>query len=181
MPPKFAVSLLSSAAIVSAAPSAGLAQAGGGSVSSPVQVSLRILPLSDSQAAQPDTPMREVPVRLLAGTPILLRIVNQLPSASEGTVVTQRFLMEVVSPVTIGGIEAIPARSPAEGELIPGGQDEQVRLARANWLLLNDHPIRLSGTFDYARQASGKIAQQAVQAIIAQDTTLTVRVPVGPG
>ncbi|MGI9376549.1 MAG: hypothetical protein ACR2PC_10700 [Tsuneonella suprasediminis] len=173
MPPKTIVSLLAGAGVISICLSAGLARAGGGSVSSPVQVSLRILPASASPAPRP---ARKVPVTVPAGTAVTLRIVDRLPPSQEGTVVARRFLMEVARPLTVGGLVAVPAHTPAEGELMPAPASRKSvpQIAQANWLLLDNQSVPLSGQFAY----SGSSPDGTIEAVMLQDMTIIVDAPV---
>lgn len=88
-----------------------------------------------------------------AGTPVSLRLLEEVTTKEKQARVGQRFRMEVASPVEYNGVVVIPAGSPAEGEITSvrnkgmWGKSGYIG-ARAVSLNLNGRSIRLSGSFD---------------------------------
>lgn len=90
---------------------------------------------------------------LRAGTPISLRMLEEVTTKEKKARVGQRFRMEVASPVEYNGVVVIPAGSPAEGEITSvrnkGMWGKSGHLgARALWARVGGRQIRLAGTFD---------------------------------
>lgn len=90
---------------------------------------------------------------LRAGTPIALRLMEEITTKKKAARVGQRFHMEVASPIEVDGITVIPVGSPAEGEITgvrnKGMWGKSGHLeARALWVRVNGRQVRLSGTFD---------------------------------
>ncbi|WP_207912499.1 hypothetical protein [Parafrankia sp. BMG5.11] len=88
-----------------------------------------------------------------AGTPVSLRLLEEVTTKEKQARVGQRFRMEVASPVEYNGVVVIPAGSPAEGEITSvrnkGMWGKSGHLgARALWARVNGRQIRLAGTFD---------------------------------
>lgn len=90
---------------------------------------------------------------LRAGTPISLRMMEEVTTKRKAARVGQRFRMEVASPVEINGVVVIPVGSPAEGEITSvrnkgmWGKSGHLN-ARVLYVRVNGRQIRLSGTFD---------------------------------
>jgi hypothetical protein len=90
---------------------------------------------------------------LRAGTPVTLRILEEVTTKKKRARVGQRVVMEVSAPVVVDGITVIPAGTPAWGEITSvrnkgmWGKSGHLE-ARALYLRLNGRQIRLSGTFD---------------------------------
>jgi hypothetical protein len=90
---------------------------------------------------------------LRAGTPITLRILEEVTTKEKRARVGQRVVMEVAAPLEINGVTVIPAGTPAWGEVTSvrnkgmWGKSGHLE-ARALYLRLNGRQIRLSGTFD---------------------------------
>lgn len=90
---------------------------------------------------------------LRAGTPIALRIMEEVTTKEKKARVGQRVRMEVASPVEVNGVIVIQAGSPAEGEITSvrnkgmWGKSGHLE-ARALYTRVNGRQIRLSGTFD---------------------------------
>jgi hypothetical protein len=90
---------------------------------------------------------------LRAGTPISLRLLEEVTTKEKKARVGQRVRMEVASPVEYNGAVVIPAGSPAEAEITSvrnkgmWGKSGHLE-ARALWTRVNGRQIRLSGTFD---------------------------------
>lgn len=90
---------------------------------------------------------------LRAGTPVSLRMLEEVTTKEKQARVGQRFRMEVASPVEYNGVVVIPAGSPAEGEIVSvrnkGMWGKSGHLgARALWARVGGRQIRLAGTFD---------------------------------
>lgn len=90
---------------------------------------------------------------LRAGTPISLRMLEEVTTKEKQARVGQRFRMEVASPVEYNGAVVIPAGSPAEGEIVSvrnkGMWGKSGHLgARALWARVGGRQIRLAGSFD---------------------------------
>lgn len=90
---------------------------------------------------------------LRAGTPVALRLLEEVTTKDKKASVGQRFRMEVASPVEYNGTVIIPAGSPAEGEITSvrnkGMWGKSGHLAaRALWARVNGRQVRLAGTFD---------------------------------
>jgi len=90
---------------------------------------------------------------LRAGTPITLRIQEEVTTKGKRARVGQRINMEVAAPIEINGVTVIPAGTPAWGELTSvknkgmWGKSGHLE-ARALYLRVNGRQIRLTGTFD---------------------------------
>jgi hypothetical protein len=90
---------------------------------------------------------------LRAGTPISLRLMEEVTTKEKAARVGQRFRMEVASPVEYNGVVVIPAGSPAEGEVVSvrnkGMWGKSGHLgARVLWARVGGRQVRLAGTFD---------------------------------
>lgn len=90
---------------------------------------------------------------LRAGTPITLRILQEVTTKEKAARVGQRIKMEVASDVVVNGVTVIPSGSLAEGEVTSvrnkGMWGKSGRLeARALYARVNGRQIRLTGTFD---------------------------------
>jgi hypothetical protein len=90
---------------------------------------------------------------LRAGTPISLRLMEEVTTKEKAARVGQRFRMEVASPVEYNGMIVIPAGSPAEGEIVSvrnkGMWGKSGHLgARVLWARVGGRQVRLTGTFD---------------------------------
>lgn len=90
---------------------------------------------------------------LRAGTPISLRILEEVTTKEKKARVGQRVKMEVASAVEINGVVVIPAGSPAEGEITSvrnkgmWGKSGHLE-ARVLYARVNGRQIRLTGSFD---------------------------------
>ena len=90
---------------------------------------------------------------LRAGTPVALKVREELTTKGKNLRVGQRFQLEVAEPVTVNGQVVIPAGSPATGEVTQvrnkgmwgksGGINARVLYVRAN-----GQQIRLTGQVD---------------------------------
>ena len=90
---------------------------------------------------------------LRAGTPITLRLLEEVTTKEKKARVGQRIKMEVASTVEVNGIGVIPSGSPAEGEVVSvrnkgmWGKSGHIS-ARALYVRVNGRQIRLTGNFD---------------------------------
>jgi hypothetical protein len=90
---------------------------------------------------------------LRAGTPVVLRMMEEITTKKKAAKVGQRFMMEVAEPVVVNSMIVIPAGTPAWGELTnvrnKGMWGKSGKLdARILYLRTNGRQIRLTGTFD---------------------------------
>lgn len=90
---------------------------------------------------------------LRAGTPIQLRLMEEITTKKKAAKVGQRFMLEVAAPVEINGIVVIPAGTPAWGEITEvrnkGMWGKSGKLnARLLYLRVDGRQIRLTGAFD---------------------------------
>lgn len=90
---------------------------------------------------------------LRAGTPIQLRMMEEVTTKKKAARVGQRFQLEVAAPVEMNGTVIVPAGTPAWGEITEvrnkGMWGKSGKLsARALYLRINGRQIRLTGTFD---------------------------------
>lgn len=90
---------------------------------------------------------------LRAGTPVQLRMMEEVTTKGKAARVGQRFLMEVAAPVEVNGVVVVPAGTPAWGEITEvrnkGMWGKSGKLnARALFLRVNGRQIRLTGAFD---------------------------------
>lgn len=107
-------------------------------------------------ATAPAVPIAEQPTAnatLRAGTPIQLRMMEEVTTKKKAAKVGQRFQLEVAAPVEVNGVEVIPAGSPAWGEITEvrnkgmWGKSGHLN-ARLLFVRVNGRQIRLTGTFD---------------------------------
>lgn len=108
-------------------------------------------------AAQPATAViAEAPTTnavLRAGTPVVLRMMEEITTKKKAARVGQRFMMEVAEPVHVNSVTVIPVGTPAWGEITTvrnkGMWGKSGKLdARVLYLRTNGRQIRLTGTFD---------------------------------
>lgn len=90
---------------------------------------------------------------LRAGTPVVLRLMEEVTTKKKAARVGQRFMMEVAEPVQVNGVTVIPSGTPAWGEITgvrnKGMWGKSGKLdARILYLRVNGRQIRLTGTFD---------------------------------
>jgi hypothetical protein len=107
---------------------------------------------------------------LRVGTPVPLRLLETLTTKGKQLRVGQRFRMEVVEDVMVGGYKVIPAGSPAVGEVTDvrnkGMWGKSGHLAaRMLYTTVNGRQIRLSGAFD-DKGVAGGVGAVAVSAIV---------------
>lgn len=106
--------------------------------------------------AAPTGVIREVPTTnavLRAGTPVALRLMEEITTKKKAARVGQRFMMETAEPVVVNSVTVIPAGTPAWGEITgvrnKGMWGKSGKLdARVLYLRINGRQIRLTGTFD---------------------------------
>ncbi len=90
---------------------------------------------------------------LRAGTPVALRLMEEVTTKKKAARVGQRFMMEVAEPVVVNSVTVIPAGMPAWGEITnvrnKGMWGKSGKLdARILYLRVNGRQIRLTGAFD---------------------------------
>lgn len=107
-------------------------------------------PIAAPQAIAPVATANAV---LRAGTPIQLRMLEEVTTKKKAARVGQRFMMEVAAPVEINGVVVIPAGTPAWGEITEvrnkGMWGKSGKLtARLLYVRVDGRQIRLTGTFD---------------------------------
>ena len=90
---------------------------------------------------------------LRAGTPVTLRLLEEVTTKKKSARVGQRIKMEVGADVVVNSVTVIPAGTPAEAEITEvrnkGMWGKSGRLeARALFARVNGRQVRLTGTFD---------------------------------
>jgi hypothetical protein len=125
---------------------------------------------------------------LRTGTPVPLRLLEELTTAKKKLRVGQRFRLETAEPVIVQGVTVIPVGSPAVGEITDvrnkGMWGKSGHLgARVLYATVNGRQIRLSGAFD-DKGVAGGIGAVAVSAIVFLPagffmTGTSARVPIG--
>lgn len=90
---------------------------------------------------------------LRAGTPVQLRMMEEVTTKKKAAKVGQRFQMEVAAPVIVNSVTVIPSGTPAWGEITnvrnKGMWGKSGKLeARVLYLRVNGRQIRLTGNFD---------------------------------
>jgi hypothetical protein len=107
---------------------------------------------------------------LRAGTPISLRILEEVTTEKKRARVGQRVSMEVAAAVEVNGVIVIPAGTPAWGEVTSvrnkgmWGKSGHLE-ARALYLRVNGRQIRLTGTFD-DKGVTGTVGVVAAVALV---------------
>jgi len=107
---------------------------------------------------------------LRVGTPVVMRLQEELTTKGKKLRVGQRFRMEVAEDVMVQGYRVIPAGSPAVGEITDvrnkGMWGKSGHLgARILYVTVNGRQIRLSGAFD-DKGIAGGIGAVAVSALV---------------
>lgn len=107
-------------------------------------------PVAAPQAIAPISTTNAV---LRAGTPIQLRMMEEVTTQKKAAKVGQRFMLEVVAPVEVNGVVVVPAGTPAWGEITEvrnkGMWGKSGKLnARLLYMRVNGRQIRLTGSFD---------------------------------
>jgi hypothetical protein len=108
-----------------------------------------------SPAPEP-TPIAATPTVnavLRAGTPVQLRLMEEITTKKKAARVGQRFQLEVAAPVEVNGVVVIPSGTPAWGEITEvrnkGMWGKSGKLnARLLYLRVNGRQVRLTGAFD---------------------------------
>lgn len=90
---------------------------------------------------------------LRAGSPVVLRMMEEITTQKKAARVGQRFMMEVAEPVLVNGVTVIPSGTPAWGEITnvrnKGMWGKSGKLdARVLYLRIGGRQIRMTGTFD---------------------------------
>lgn len=90
---------------------------------------------------------------LRAGTPVQLRLMEEITTKKKAAKSGQRFMLEVAAPVEVNGVVVVPAGTPAWGEITEvrnkGMWGKSGKLnARLLYLRVNGRQIRLAGAFD---------------------------------
>lgn len=109
--------------------------------------------LAQDAAPEPVPAVATTNAVLRAGTPLQLRMMEEITTQKKAAKVGQRFMMEVAAPVEINGVVVVPAGTPAWGELTEvrnkGMWGKSGKLnARLLYLRVNGRQIRLTGAFD---------------------------------
>lgn len=115
------------------------------------------VPVVGAQEAMPavaaitETPTTKAVLR--AGTPVSLRLMEEITTQKKAARVGQRFMMEVAEPLAVNGVTVVPAGTPAWGEITTvrnkGMWGKSGKLdARVLYMRINGRQIRLTGTFD---------------------------------
>jgi hypothetical protein len=125
---------------------------------------------------------------LRVGTPVPLRLSEELTTKGKKLRVGQRFRMETSEPVMVQGAVVIPVGSPAVGEITDvrnkGMWGKSGHLAgRVLYVTVNGRQIRMSGAFD-DKGVAGGIGAVAMSAIVFAPagffmTGTSAKVPVG--
>ena len=107
---------------------------------------------------------------LRTGTPVPLKLLEELTTKGKKLRVGQRFRMETAEAVIVQGVTVIPVGSPAVGEITDarnkGMWGKSGHLAgRILYVTVNGRQIRLSGAFD-DKGVAGGIGAVAVSAIV---------------
>ena len=107
---------------------------------------------------------------LRTGTPIVLKLNEELTTKDKKLKMNQHFQMEVAEDVVVEGVVVIPAGTPAVGEITEvrnkGMWGKSGRFAgQVLYLTVNGRQIRLNGVFD-SKGTAGGIGAVAVSAIV---------------
>jgi hypothetical protein len=146
-------------------------------------------------AAHAQTPLAPLgypaaqPAVMRAGTPVSLRLSEELTTKGKQLRAGQRFHLEVAEPVMVNGVTVVPVGTPAIGEVTDvrnkGMWGKSGHLsARILYLTVGGRQVRMSGTFDDkgATGTAGVVAAVAFVPIAGFFTTGTsARIPVGAG
>jgi hypothetical protein len=90
---------------------------------------------------------------LRAGTPVSLKMMEEVTTKKKSARVGQRFQLEVTAPVEVNGVQVVPAGTPAWGEITgvrnKGMWGKSGKLdAKLLFLRVNGRQVRLTGSFD---------------------------------
>ena len=141
-----------------AVPCAALGQSVGIPSPAPPALIVGIQPLNTANAV------------LRTGTPVILKLSEELTTKDKKLKINQRFQMEVTENVLVNGVVVISAGTPAVGEITEvrnkGMWGKSGRFsAQILYLTVNGRQIRLNGVFDNKGTAGG-IGATAVSAVI---------------
>lgn len=107
---------------------------------------------------------------LRTGTPVVLKLDEELTTKDKKLKINQHFQMEVAEDVLVEGVVVVPAGSPAIGEITEArnkgmwGKSGHFT-AQVLYLSVNGRQIRMSGTID-SKGTAGGIGAVAVSAIV---------------
>lgn len=128
------------------------------SISALAAVLLLSMPLMAQEIQPVAVPQAIAPVAsanavLRAGTPVQLRLMEEVTTKKKAAKAGQRFMLEVATPVEINGVVVLPSGTPAWGEITEvrnkGMWGKSGKLnARLLYLRVNGRQIRLTGSFD---------------------------------
>lgn len=141
-----------------ALPCAALAQTPVNPIMPPSAPVMAIQPISNGNAV------------LRTGTPVVLKLDEELTTKDKKLKLNQHFQMEVAENVVVEGVVVIPAGTPAVGEITElrnkGMWGKSGRFAgQVLYLTVNGRQIRLNGVFD-SKGTAGGIGAVAVSAIV---------------
>ena len=128
------------------------------------------IPPSPAPVIAPIQPVGNGSAVLRTGTPVILKLSEELTTKDKKLKINQRFQMEVAENVLVDGIVVIPAGSPAVGEITDvrnkgmWGKSGKFS-AQILYVTVNGRQIRMSGVFDNKGTAGG-IGAVAVSAVI---------------
>ena len=122
------------------------------------------------------------------GTPVPLRLLEELTTGGKRLRVGQTFRMETAAPILVNGVTVVPVGTPAAGEITDvrnkGMWGKSGRLAaRIVSMTVNGRQVRLTGSFDDKGSAGG-VGAVAVSALIFLPagffmTGTSAKVPIG--
>lgn len=118
-----------------------------------VQPQAPSVPVASAPQAQPIAAVPTTNAMLRAGTPVALRLMEEITTKKKAARVGQRFMMEVAENVQVNGVTVIPVGTPAWGEITnvrnKGMWGKSGKLdARVLYVRVNGRQIRMTGTFD---------------------------------
>jgi len=158
------------------------------SASVSAQVTFAPAPTAPIAAPETTSAIATTNAILRTGTPVPLRLSEELTTKGKKLRVGQRFHMEVAEPVIVQGVTVIPVGSPAVGELTDvrnkGMWGKSGHLgARILYVTVNGRQIRLSGGFD-DKGVAGGVGAVAVSALVFLPagffmTGTSARIPAG--
>ena len=130
-----------------------LALFGAALFSSPLFAQEAPVPIAPAVTPQVLGPVAPANAVLRAGTPIQLRLLEEITTQKKAAKVGQRFMLEVAAPVEVNGVIVVPAGTPAWGEITEvrnkGMWGKSGKLtARLLYIRVDGRQIRLTGTFD---------------------------------
>ena len=116
-------------------------------------IALLAAPVSAQTVEPAVAPVVSANAMLRAGTPVSLKLLEEVTTKEKAARVGQRVQLELAAPVELGGVTVIPAGTPAWAELTgvrnKGMWGKSGKLdAQLLYLRVNGRQIRLSGAFD---------------------------------